>query len=970
MRKVVFDPKTPGIGKLEPRAYFIPSLSESEALKGGKNGGEYTCLNGEWDFKYFETMLDLPDEIAQVDFDDKIPVPACWQFFGYGKFQYTNVNFPIPYDPPRVPDSTPVGVYSRKFSIEDCSKKNYLFFDGVCSMFEVYVNDKFVGMSKGSRLPSEFDISDYVEKGENSLTVVVYTYSDATYCEDQDCFRFNGIFRDVYLLQRPKDHVRDFFIKASCDGKFSLEIDIEGQGKAETKIITPDGKEIPAKDVPNPKLWTAETPVLYTLVIKYNGEYIAKKFGFRTVSVKNSVLLINGVAVKLKGVNRHDTSAETGYTVTEEDMKNDLMLMKYNNINCVRTSHYPNPPRFVELCDEYGFYVIDECDFEAHGCETAHGWGFDPSADMADNPLWRETYLDRMKRTVERDKNSPCVIFWSLGNESVLGENHRLMSKYTKERDDTRLIHYEGTRYVLRFREDKSDNTIDKCVDVDSSMYPSIAEIEERGQNPEKDPRPYYMCEYGHAMGMGPGSYADYWDTIYKYPRLCGGCVWEWVDHSVKIDDKYYYGGDFGDVPNDGNFCVDGLNFPNRTPHIALLSLRKALEPAKARLENGKVLIKNTLDFVNLSSYLDAKVYVREGKEVKLIKTLVPDVKAHEEKAFEVGTFEKSENRKFLELSFVLNKDTEYAKKGTEMCRTQIELENNRKVLFAQPVKGKLTVESNRFVKLESGNTTATIDLSKGQIKSLKDNDKEILNAPASFTCWRAPTDNDMYDKARWNDQFIRYAEFNVNKTEINELDSSVVLTGTYGGPARMPLFELSVRFAAENDGLTVNVSAKKLYENKINQLPRFALMMDLVPGFEDLEYFGRGKECNYSDIKNHTLLGVFESKVSEEYIPFIRPQEHGNHSECEYVKLNDGKTTIEICSSVFEFSALHYSLDALTDTTHYFDLEESKDTYLMVNYKVGGIGSNSCGPKPEKQYLFNDDSFDFDFHITTSEKE
>ena len=969
MRKTVFDPKIPGIGRLEPRSYFIPSLSESEALNGGKNGGEYTLLNGEWDFKYYETMLDLPDEIEKVDFCDKIPVPACWQFYGYGKFQYTNINFPIPYDPPRVPDSTPVGVYGRTFTIEDDKKKNYLFFDGVCSMFEVYVNDKFVGMSKGSRLPSEFDISDYVQKGENKLSVVVYTYSDATYCEDQDCFRYNGIFRDVYLLSRPEKHVRDFFIKASADGKFSVDIDIEGDGKAETKIITPDGKEIEAKDVASPKLWTAETPVLYTLVIKYNGEFIAKKFGFKTLSVKNSVLYINDVAVKLKGVNRHDTNAETGYTVTEEDMKQDLMLMKYNNINCIRTSHYPNPPRFVELCDEYGFYVVDECDFESHGCETAHGFDVNVCGDLADNPLWKETFLDRMKRTLERDKNSPCVIFWSLGNESAFGENHRLMSKFIKERDNTRLVHYEGTRYLLRFTEDRPSFRVDPCVDVDSCMYPSITELEERGKNPENDKRPYYMCEYGHAMGMGPGGYEDYWDIVYKYPRLCGGCVWEWVDHSVKKDGKYYYGGDFGDIPNDGNFCVDGLNFPDRTPHIALKSLRQAIAPAKVRLENGKVVIKNTLDFISLSDYLVAKVYLREGKDVKLLSTIVPDVKPHSEKAFDLPDIGKSESRRFVEVSFELNSDKEYAKAGTEMCRSQMEVEEPREAKFVPATKGKLVVETGRFVRLEAGETVARIDLARGEISSLKEGEKELLNAPAKFTCWRAPTDNDIYDKVRWNNQFIRNAEFNVNKTEVNELDSSVILSGTICGPAKMPIFELDVRFAAENDGITVNVSAKSGTERKINQVPRFALMMDFVPGFEDIEYFGRGKECNYSDLKNHTFLGVYESKVSDEYVPFIRPQEHGNHTECEYVTLNDGSTSVRVDSDNFEFSALHYSADQLTDTTHYFDLEMSEDTYLLVNYKVGGIGSNSCGPKPEKRYLFDDESFDFDFTIKVSKK-
>ncbi len=962
MRNInIFDPKVTGINVLQPRAYYIPASTKSAALSGGKTNNErYISLNGKWKFMYYESVTEVPD-IHEIKYKDKINVPSCWQFSGYGHFQYTNVNYPIPYNMPFVPLDNPVGVYNRTFELDDDKLNTYIMFDGVCSLFELYINDNYVGMSKGSRLPSEFDISQFVTKGKNSITVKVYTYSDATYIEDQDCFRYNGIFRDVYILKRPKYHVRDFFINATADGKISFECDAIGNADPELYIISPDGERLEFGDVENPQTWTAETPSLYTLVIKYSGEYIAKKFGFRTVSVKKgTVLCINGKPIKMKGVNRHDTNPKTGYTVTEEDMIKDLVLMKRNNINAIRTSHYPNPPRFLELCDEYGFYVVDECDIEGHGVEGAwNEWFVDHSADLASNPDWKKAFVDRIKRTLERDKNSPCVIFWSLGNETEFGENHKAMSKWIRKRDKSRLIHYEGTRTAFRFKKEGEPRVIDPCVDVYSIMYPDIPYIEQKGINKENEKMPFFMCEYGHAMGLGAGEYEDTWEIINKYPRLCGGCVWEWADHAVEIDGKYYYGGDFKDFPNDDVFCVDGLTFPDRSPHIGLLSLKQAIRPADVKYSDGELTVENRLDFLNLSDYADIKVYLRQGKSRKLITVIPPDIEPHKSVTYKLDIDHNINTKSYVEASIYLNEDTMFAKKGFELAFCQSELPYT-KPKKEESICGSVSL-NGRYAEIVTGKTKAIVDTAKGTITELWKNGEQLFNSPAKFTCWRAPIDNDRNLVQKWETLFLSHSVFNVYERTCTE--SSLTLKGTFGANSKFSLFDLTVNYSATSNGLKISIDAIKNDNYKVDIIPRFALQCDFKEGFEKIEYEGMGPECNYCDLKNHAYKGIFSSNVTKEFVPFIRPQECGNHTECTFVTLKSDNNELTIESDNFEFSALHYSPEMMTGVRHNFELIPSKDTFLLINYKVGGIGSNSCGPLPLPQYVFNE-SFNFSFTI------
>ncbi|MBS6833280.1 MAG: DUF4981 domain-containing protein, partial [Clostridiales bacterium] len=511
--------------------------------------------------------------------------------------------------------------------------KTYMVFEGVSSYFELYINGRYVGMSRGSHLQAEFDITDYVNVGENTVTAAVYTWNAESYLEDQDFFRFHGIFRDVYLLNRPTEHIRDIYIKPNVSGEVGFEYDFVGGSKPiSVEISDPSGNVIlnaqvqngDSVKIDNPRLWSAEHPNLYGVLIDCGVEYIYKRIGFVNVATsKDGELLINGVSVKLKGVNRHDSNPKTGYYTSREDMERDIVLMKQHNINCVRTSHYPNHPEFLEMCDRYGLYVMDECDQETHGVEHAFGLcSLASIGEMASNEDILGSYMDRMIRMVERDKNSPSIFSWSLGNEGQFGTNHVKMSEWTKKRDDSRLIHYERTAFPNKaYGADQIK--IDPCVDIISRMYTNLECLEIQG-NMRNDERPYFLAEYCHAMGLGPGEVKDYWDIIYKHKRLIGGCVWEWCDHAVekKLADGrvgYIYGGDSGEFPHDGNFCCDGLVFPDRTPSTGLLEYKKVIEPLKITcvdIKSGEFEIENRYDFSDLSEFAFGYEVTADGKVI------------------------------------------------------------------------------------------------------------------------------------------------------------------------------------------------------------------------------------------------------------------------------------------------------------------------------------------------------------------
>ena len=975
MKKLVsFDPQNTGENRLEPRAYFIPERISKGILKPKC----VQSLCGKWDFAYFDTVFDLPDDISAIRYADTLPVPSCWQCYGYGQKQYTNVNYPIPFDIPNIAADTPVGIYHRTFSAPKTDERTYLVFDGVCSMFEVYIGGKYAGKSKGSRLQAEFDITDLVSEGENDIAVKVYTYSDATYLEDQDCLRYNGIFRDVYLLRRPRAHVRDIFIHADADGRFAVDFDLFGDCPTpHAEIISPSGEKLPAENVNSPLLWTAETPNLYTLSVDCNGEHIEIPFGFRTVSVKeDGVLCINGTPVKLKGVNRHDTTESKGYCMTEKELLRDLLLMKQNNINCIRTSHYPAAPEFYRMCDRLGFYVVDECDLETHGTERAMR-GVDSSCLISDNPLFEKAYLDRIHRTVERDKNSPCVIMWSLGNESLFGENHRKMADLVHKRDSSRLLHYEGTMSVNTLYH-KEITDVDPCVDIVSTMYPYLETLEEAGINEKGDPRPYYMCEYAHSMGMGPGGLSDYWNLIYKYPRLCGGCVWEWADHAVKGKDGWLYGGDFGDFPNDGVFCVDGLCFPDRTPHLALKELKQVITPVRFSMEKTEggyaITAENTLDFVNLSSLFECvfehpHAAGEKGEETVILLDIAP----HGKKQIAFIEKENYTKRTFVMFSVKYKAGTEYAKKGENAAWAQFELEHTEAGNAAQASSAIASLLCDgRYATLRSDGLAVQVDLSTASIVSLSADDGEnVLASPSRYTAWRAPTDNDMYIVKHWKDRHVHKCKTNVYSAETfcDGKSAGVTFIGTFGAPSVFPLYRTETTYKVAEGKLSVHIHAEKPEHADVDYMPRFALMLELKKGFEKLRYAAMGPESCYIDFRNHAYYDVFESTVKDQLEHMIHPQECGNHYGADFVTVSNSKTSLTASGKGFEFSALHFSPEMLEAAAHDFELVPSKSTFLLLDYKVGGIGSHSCGPRLPEQYRFNDDEFEFDIDIALENK-
>lgn len=978
------------------RAYYIPHKSIESALsKNNEKSNAYKLLNGTWDFKYLECPQDIPDDIDTINFTENISVPSCWECYGYGQIQYTNINYPFQYDPPYTETLNPVGVYSRKFEVNTSSNdKTYVVFEGVSSYLELYINGKYVGMSRGSHLQAEFDITDYIYEGSNKITVAVYTHNAESYLEDQDYFRYHGIFRDVYILTRPENHIKDIFIKPDISGNIEAEVTFSGKAiPYEFYVLLPDGTK--TTKVNNPKLWSAEHPNLYDAVIECNGEYILKSIGFRTISTsEKGELLINGVSVKLKGVNRHDSHPVNGWCTTTEDMIRDIVLMKQNNINCIRTSHYPNHPHFLELCDKYGMYVMDECDYETHGVEHAFGLcSLTSIEEIASNPAWTASMLDRMERMVERDKNAPSIISWSLGNEGQFGKNHVLMSEQTKKRDSTRLIHYERTAFPNKaYGADQIK--IDPCVDIISRMYTSLPNLEIQG-NMTDDHRPYFLAEYGHAMGLGPGELKDYWSIIYEYPRLIGGCIWEWCDHAVlkKFPDGkegYIYGGDSGEFPHDGNFCCDGLVFPDRTPSTGLMEYKKVIQPIHIKCvdaSKGMFEIENLYDFSDLSQFqFEYKIRVDDTFVAESEFNL--SLASHNTKTFKLDyTLPAAcKHGAFIEIYMNNKAETSWCEKGHNLAWEQ----------FPLPVKPKKTERSctypenivceKRFITVSTEKNVFILDTAKGMISSITQNGRELLKRTSDMVMWRAVIDNERYDKAAWINEHFHKSFFKVRCYTITQSTDSFIVSfnGLLGANSRLGVYEINMDYIFSNEGVSVQINAIKNKQLKgmnrssseesdldlnlkteMKEIPRFAIRFPFIKEFEDLKYFGKGdREC-YIDYQEHAKMGLWHSTVTAEYEPYIRPQECGNHINVNYLKISDKSSSIEFTSEYnFEFSALHYTIEELDNASHTFELNESDSTEMLICYKNRGIGSHSCGPELLDKYRITDQTIDFKFDI------
>ncbi|WP_234122786.1 glycoside hydrolase family 2 TIM barrel-domain containing protein [Clostridium hydrogenum] len=990
------------VNRLTTRAYYIP-YADAETAFNKKRGESpyYKTLNGSWKFKYYKSVKLVDEgfynEDSYVNDWDNLIVPFCWQVNGYDECQYTNTNYPIPCDPPYVPNENPAGTYVREFNIAENwkGKSKYVMFEGVNSCFYLWINGAFVGYSQGSRMPAEFDITNYVRSGKNRMSVLVLKWCDGTYLEDQDLWRFSGIFRDVYLLARDEAHVIDVFTKQELSEDFeaaSLNCEIETAGscnitvelmdnqgqrvaKGEKLIAGKDNIQLNFKEV---ILWNAENPYLYKLYVYSGNEVLLFNIGFRKIEVLDGVFIINGRAVKLKGVNRHDSHPELGQTIPLNHMKKDLMLMKRNNINTIRTSHYPNDPRFLNLCDEYGFYVVDEADLECHGVNDAGQWKEGAFHLLTRDPKWEKSFLDRAQRLVERDKNHPSVIIWSMGNESGYDINHIAMAKWTKNRDNSRLVHYEGAA------EQYKGSTDTAYLDMESRMYASTEYIEKYAQN-EGNKKPLFLCEYCHAMGNGPGDLKDYWNVIFKYPKLMGGCVWEWCDHGIKtetLDGKefYAYGGDFGDKPNDGNFCLDGLVYPDRKIHTGLLELKKVIAPVRIEAEDlkkGAIKVTNLFDFIDLSDIALSWKIEKDGQAVQQGEitelALAPQASQVYELGYEIP--KASENRFFLTISCTQKKDTLWAEKGYEITFEQFELPVEKIHSSLKKCAYPIAVKKvDNLVTIEGFDFCHVFDIYDGAFTKISKNYVDMITEMPKFNIWRAPTDNDRNIKDKWIAEGYERAVTHVYDVKITNTSSTFVeitVNFSLGGYSRFPVLYGEALWTVEGTG-EISLKIKAKVRDGIEFLPRFGLQLIMPKGTEEVEYFGYGPHENYIDKKQSVKKGKYLLAVDEMFESYLVPQENGSRCGTEWAIISNklGMGLKFTGNSEFSFNAAHYTPEDLTAAQHPYELNKRKETVVNVDYKMSGVGSNSCGPELLNKYRLEEKEFEFKLKIAPVFKE
>lgn len=966
------------VGCEKPRAYFVPfpcGCASKNAERGESTFFKSLC--GEWSFKFFKSVNDVCD--LSTEGSDKLTVPMSWQMAlgrGYDVPNYTNVNYPIPYDPPFVPDENPCGLYSRKFTVPAAmaGKKIYLNFEGVDSAFYVWVNDEFAAYSQVSHMTSEIDVTSLVHAGENEIKVLVLKWSDGTYLEDQDMWRMSGIFREVYLLFRDETHIRDIFVHCDLDDSFTdadftADVDVTGKATVEWTLDCPCGEtifsgkcdvdesgKIVVPTIKNAKLWSDEEPNLYTLTLHCGNEYITLPIGARRVEIKDGCVVINGKKVKAKGVNRHDSHHLLGHATPVEHMVRDIMIMKAHNVNMVRTSHYPNDPRFTALCDKYGIYVCDETDLETHGAR--------PWYALSRSPEWEGEYVDRVQRMVERDKNHPCVIFWSLGNESGWGQNHVAMHTWIKSRDTSRIVHYEGANYDYNDGKYLRDVT-----DIESRMYPSPTWCDNYCKAPERD-EPLFLCEYSHAMGNGPGDLRDYWEVIEANDNFFGGCVWEFIDHSVAIGDKYgdpsfTYGGDFGDHPNDGNFCVDGLVYPDRRVHTGLEELKQAIMPVAVReVKPGTVAIKSRRYFKSLSDISMAWTVKVDGKAVKSGVHPNLDIAPEAEEVFEIvpenelpacGTVT-------LDLSFRQNKPTEWADVGYEVGFAQFIYERAEKIKAAPALYPVELCENREEYTVTVGETVYKISKFSGMITDICDNGEHLITKPVVPQIWRAPTDNDRNVQWDWRNSSIHNAKVKCYSTEVVKADENEAVILSKISLAAAPnevVLRADITYTVKY-GMGIKIACDVKWNIQKKHYPRFGMRLTMPEGAEQMRYFGYGPNESYVDKRLASKLGEYKSTVTENYEPYVFPQENSSHWGCRWADVHTvaGHGFLFTSCEPFSFNASHFSPEQLTETRHHYELKREPETTVMLDMRMDGIGSNSCGPELAEKYRFNETEF------------
>lgn len=993
-----------GINRMLARAHFLTFPSKEKALL---NNNRYTHafknLNGVWKFMFLDAPEYSPEGFFNSDFDvtkmDDITVPGNWQLQGYGKMHYSDLWYNFPINPPYVPTENPTGIYKRTFFVEESyrDKKIIIRFCGVDSAYHLWINGKEVGYSKVARNESEFDITDIIRVGEeNDVTVRVYQWSDGTYLEDQDMWWESGIFRDVELIGVPKDGINDYKVIADLDDEYkngifkveaflrttkevnvTFELVDAGENTVFTKtVVAKEGKACIDEVIADVNHWTAETPYLYKLfmTVEDDGqivEVIPQNVGFRNIRLNGETFLVNGVAIKFKGVNRHDYSPQNGRVVSREEIEKDIILMKQFNINAIRTSHYPNSYYLYDLCDEYGMYLIAETDLECHGFELTGDYKW-----ITDDPSWELAYISRMTRMIERDKNHPAIIFWSLGNESAFGCNFRKMTDVAHEMDPTRLVHYEGDFDV-------------ESADVYSTMYTWI----ENPKKPylmkdiiEKSKKPHIHCEYCHAMGNGPGNLKDYQDLVYAHDKLQGGFVWEWFDHGIESftesGEKYYrYGGDFGDDPSNKDFCIDGLIMPDRTPSPGLYEYKKVIEPITTTavdIQKGIINLLSRYDFANLDRFNLVYKVMEDDVILQTGFMAVPSIEARANKditlPYDLSAIKvKPGAHYYVNISYQLREDINYASSGHELATAQFELPLYKEGIVVRP-EGILNVEKEHTtLHVKGANFSLDFNLVNGNLMNIVRDGMQVLSKGPRLTLWRAPISNDMeiIDKLK-KVYFLHlehevvmnidyHMEGNILKVEVDTINSTTNSAWH---------FKTKYVYTVCPSGdilIDVEGTPSGRVDLAPDMLPRIGVSMHLDKSMEHVRYFGMGPGENYADSKEAAQMGLYANTVDGLFTNYVIPQENGNHMGCKWVSMtNDrGMGLLASTEGDFNFSASWYEDKDLDDAKHTCDLVKRDYIVFNVDYKQNALGTNSCGQWQLDKYRAKFEDFKLSFRLT-----
>ncbi|MEE1437363.1 MAG: glycoside hydrolase family 2 TIM barrel-domain containing protein [Lachnospiraceae bacterium] len=989
---------------MSARAYYIPaSVRMNDLVEYRERSDRFQLLNGEWKFRYYSSIYDVTESFYEKGYDvsgfDQVTVPGVWQMDGYDTHQYTNIRYPFPFDPPYVPQDIPCGAYVHNFEYhrEKKAPKAFLNFEGVDSCFYVWVNGAYAGYSQVPHATSEFDVTDLLNEGENTLAVLVLKWCDGSYLEDQDKFRMSGIFRDVYLLKRPEKTIRDYYITTDVEkDSVVVKLDMHFSEPVETKVTIEDkyGAVVARGEaaengvleltVLNPVLWNAENPYLYQVILTMPDEVIVDRIGFRTIEIKDKVVYFNGEKIKFRGVNRHDSDPETGFVINARQIKKDLMLMKQHNFNAIRSSHYPNAPYFYQMCDEYGFMVIDEADIEAHGPfmlyrkeDTDQNRFQHWNEKIADDPAWEKAIVDRVRLMVQRDKNRPSIIMWSMGNESAYGCNFEKALAWTKKFDPDRITQYESARYR------NYDITYDyENLDLYSRMYPSLQEIEDYLKNDGS--KPFLLVEYCHSMGNGPGDFEDYFQMIHKDDRMCGGFVWEWCDHAIAHGTaengktRYYYGGDHGEAIHDGNFCMDGLVYPDRTPHTGLLEYKNVYRPVRVvsyDQKNGQIVLHNYMDFDNLKDYVDISYEMtQDGLTVEKGKLANVVAAPHSDAEVELKLQVPNTGKVYLKLIYRLKKQMPLLEQGYELGFDEMKLANeddrNRQaVKWMEQEKAIGTIhvkENDRQIVLQAKDFTYVLDKRTGLFEDMQFAGRSYMNHPMELNIWRAPTDNDMYIKQEWKKAHYDAAYTRAYRIEVLQNKHGVLIMEHVAVVADtvQKILDVKMTWKINEDG-KIEAVIEAIKDKEFPDLPRFGIRMFLNKKMDEITYFGMGPQESYRDKHQASCHGLFRSKVAQMHEDYIRPQENGSHYDCDYVELTNGQCGIAAVSkNPFSFNASVYTQEELERVSHNYELKESDSIVFCMDYAMNGIGSNSCGPDVLDKYRFAEEAFQFQFEL------